>query len=129
MSATISAKERLKYGREITVESNEMNFWGQLKKADKNLKMEVLLFLSCIHKDSPKSIFDRLIKFIKNKELKEYRNHIPYAVGCLEIENQKKLFSEILLINIYLLYLSCRFYIMHSTRLYVHSTKCKTKII
>jgi hypothetical protein len=36
MSATISAKERLKYGREITVESNEMNFWGQLKKADKN---------------------------------------------------------------------------------------------
>jgi hypothetical protein len=66
------------------------------KEADKNLKMEVLLFLSCLHKDSPKSIFDTLIKFIKNNKVKEYRNHIPYAIGCLETENQQKLFAEIL---------------------------------
>ena len=66
------------------------------EKTDESLKKEILLFLSCIHKDSPKSIFDTLIKFIKNNKIKEYRTHIPYAIGCLDTTKQQKLFLEIL---------------------------------
>jgi len=64
---------------------------------DINLKKEIFLFLCSLHKDSPNSISNTLVGFFHDKKnIKNYREHISYSVGCLETPIQKKLFEAII---------------------------------
>ena len=59
---------------------------------DLNLKNEIFFFLTFVNKYSP--MLPTLITLI-DKNIKKYRDNVGLSIGCLETNNQKKLFNKV----------------------------------
>ena len=59
---------------------------------ENKLSLEVFYFLNCIHYEP--SIKE--LVFLMDKNYKQYRDNVTYAIGCLNNEYQKQLFQKVL---------------------------------
>ena len=63
----------------------------------KTLQKELLFFLSCLHRDAPTIVGDRLLDAVKDKKLlMDYYRHIAFAIGSAELPWQKDLLDNVI---------------------------------
>jgi len=65
------------------------------KDIPESVKDEIYFFLSCLHKDAPQVVIDRLTKIFLDKELLEkYKIDVARAIGNAELPWQKELLKN-----------------------------------
>jgi len=69
----------------------------ETKDVPNSLKEELFFFLSCLHKDAPVEVAERLVKASQKKQtLRKYYRNIAFAIGDAELDWQQELLENVL---------------------------------
>ena len=84
-------RETVNEGIQVAVETLQSSW------ATQDLKEEIFFFLSCLHRDAPAIIEDKLTRALNNtSDLKRYLKNIAFAIGDADLPWQKQLLLKLL---------------------------------